>query len=61
MKKTKIIAALTAGVRFACGAYGSANADTAKLAQLQRQLASVDGVGDVRQNSGRNLPDEKSI
>ena len=61
MKKTKVIAALTAGMGVACDAYGSANADTAKLAQLQRQLASVDGVGDVRQNSGRNLPDEKSI
>src|SRR5271170_627255 len=41
MKKTKVIAALTAGVGVACDAYGSANADTAKLAQLQRQLASV--------------------
>jgi formylglycine-generating enzyme required for sulfatase activity len=41
MKKTKVIAALTAGVGVACDAYGSANADTAKLAQLQQQLASV--------------------
>ena len=41
MKKAKILAALTVGVGVACDAYGSANADTAKLAQLQQQLASV--------------------
>ena len=41
MRKTKIIAALTTGVGVACDAYGSANADNAKLAQIQQRLASV--------------------
>jgi formylglycine-generating enzyme required for sulfatase activity len=41
MKKAKILAALTVGVGVACDAYGSANADTAKLAQLLQQPASV--------------------
>ncbi len=41
MKKIKIIAALAAGAGFACDAYGSANADTAKLAQLQQEPVSA--------------------